>query len=248
MPHRAEREPTLALTCLGLFLALWPVVIVHLAYAVSILQDTAPACNPYWDGCTSISHAGRYGGANYLFRGALMPYTALLAGAWWINQRWLQSLGDAGSRPMLSFGCLGALFMVLYLTFLGSEGTSYQLMRRYGINVYFGGTYVAQVLLLRRLLAVSRARPAALPGWLVPGASLAALGVFASGAAFLVVKYALARDTGRLEDALEWVVALLMQAFLLVTVLGWSKAGLRLRVDASGAASRTTPAPRASRT
>ena len=40
-------------------------------------------------------------------------------------------------------------------------------------------------------------------------------------------------DTDRLEDALEWVVALLMQGFLLVTVLGWRASGLRLWVGAA---------------
>jgi hypothetical protein len=232
MPDHPPRQPTIALTWLGLFLALWPVVIVHLAYLISVEQGSVPTCNPYWDGCTSISRAGRYGWANHVFRGALMPYTALLAAAWWVSQRWLKSLGDRGSAGMLALGWLGALFMVLYLTFLGTEGGTYELMRRYGINVYFGGTYLAQVLLLRRLAAVARTRPGALPPWLLPAASLAALGVFASGAAFLLVKYGLARDMDRLEDALEWVVALLMQAFFLATVLGWRASRMRLWVGA----------------
>jgi hypothetical protein len=231
MPHLPPRQPAISLTWIGLFLALWPVLIVHLAYLISIEQGSVPACNPYWDGCTSISRAGRYGLANHVFRGSLMPYTALLAGAWWVSQRWLQSLGDSGSRAMLAFGWLGALFMVLYLTFLGTEGATYELMRRYGINVYFFGTYVAEVLLLRRLVAVQRARPRTLPPWLLPSAAVFAFGVLLSGGAFLIVKYALARDTDRLEDALEWVVALLMQAFLLVTVLGWRTARLALRVE-----------------
>ena len=233
MPDQSPRQPAIALTWLGLLLALWPILIVHLAYLISIEQGSVPACNPYWDGCTSISRAGRYGWANHVFRGALMPYTALLAAAWWVSQRWLKALGDRGSTGMLAFGWLGALFMILYLTFLGTEGATYELMRRYGINVYFGGTYIAQVLLLRRLLAVGRTRPGALPPWLLPATSLAALGVLASGAAFLVVKYVLARDMDRPEDALEWVVALLMQLFLLAIVLGWRDSRMRLWLDAA---------------
>lgn len=235
MSHRPDPRSTLALACLGLFIALWPVLVVHGGYAVSIQQGDVPACNPYWDGCTSISRAGRHGWANHLFRGALLPYTTLLAASWWISQRWLRSLGWPGSRWMLAFGWTGALFMALYLTFLGSEGESYQLMRRYGINVYFGGTFAAQMLLLVRLRSLARARPAATPAWLVPALALAALGVLASGAAFLVVKYGLALGTDRLENALEWNVALLMQAFLLIVAQGWLRSGLRLSIDAARA-------------
>jgi hypothetical protein len=219
-----------SLTGLGLIFALWPIVIVHAAYAISVIEGHVLLCNPYWDGCTSISRAGRYGWANHLFRGALLPYTALLALYWWLNQRWLLALGDPGSRGMLVIGYIGALFMILYVTFLGSEGPMYQLMRRYGINVYFGATYLAQVLLIGRLRAITAAGVAPWPGWLVPVLLMTALGVFALGLLFLVVSYGLALEKDRLENALEWGVALLMQLTVLVTVWGWRASGAHVRV------------------
>src|SRR5680860_469154 len=90
-----------SLTGLGLVFALWPILIVHAVYAISVIEGHVLLCNPYWDGCTSISRAGRYGWANHLFQGALLPYTALLGLYWWLNQRWLLALGDRGSRGML---------------------------------------------------------------------------------------------------------------------------------------------------
>lgn len=215
----------------GLFLALWPILIVHASYAVSIVEAHVLPCNPYWDGCTSISRAARYGSANHLFRAAMLPYALPLGLYWWLNQRWLLALGDRGSRAMMITGWVGVLFMILYVTFLGTEGPTYQLMRRYGINVYFGATYFAQVLLIGRLRAVSAAGPAPWPRWLVPGLATMALGVLAMGLLFVAVGYGLPLDRDRLENTLEWNMALLMQLSVLLVVLAWRTQ----RTDGGGA-------------
>lgn len=222
--------PLAGLAGLGLFLALWPVLVVHLAYAISILEGYVPLCNPYWDGCSSISRAGRHGWANHVFRAAMLPYAATLALYWWLNQRWLLAAGVRGSPWMLACGLAGALFLVLYVTFLGTEGATYQLMRRYGINVYFGATYLAQVLLYVRLKRLAADGGAALPRWLVPGLLALALGVLVLGVSFVAVGYGPPVDRDRLENTLEWNAALLMQLSMLLTVLGWRAGGLHLLI------------------
>ena len=98
MLARFKPNPVTALAGLGLFIALWPILVAHAAYAISVMEGHVLACNPYWDGCTSISKAGRHGWANHLFRGALLPYTPLLALYWWLNQRWLLALEDPAHR------------------------------------------------------------------------------------------------------------------------------------------------------
>lgn len=231
MSERGKPYPIVALTGLGLFLALWPILVVHGAYAISVIEGHVPLCNPYWDGCTSISRAGRHGWANHLFRGALLPYTALLGAFWWLNQRWLLATGFAGSRSMLVSGWIGVAFMILYVTFLGTDGPSYQLMRRYGINVYFGATYVAQVLLIRRLHVLAAAgHVRCWPRWLVPGLWLIAAGVLVTGFLFLAVDGRLPLAKDRLQNALEWAIALLMQLSLLLVVLGWRASGLHAQI------------------
>lgn len=227
----SRADGNLALAGFGIFLALWPVLIVHAAYAIAIAEEYVPLCNPYWDGCTSISRAGRHGWANHLFRGALLPYTVPLAFYWWLNQRWLIVLGARGSTAMLVSGWTGALFMVLYVTFLGTEGPTYQLMRRYGINVYFGGTFLAQAMLalrVRRLQAEGRgpSRP-----WVAPGLAALAGAVLAIGLVYVGVRLGLATDQDRWENALEWTAALGMQLMVGVTVLGWQGSRLTLRID-----------------
>lgn len=227
---------------MGLLLALLPILVVHAAYAISVVENHVPLCNPYWDGCTSISRAGRHGWANHLFRATLLPYTILLGLYWWLNQRWLLALGAAGSRAMLIAGWTGALFLVLYVTFLGTEGPGYQLMRRYGINVYFGASYVAQVLLMLRLRALRAHAGGRLPGWLVPGLTLLAAGVLGIGLCYAAARLGFGPNQDRLENALEWAAALLMQLSVLLVALGWRAAGLAVRVGCTVTVARRDPA------
>lgn len=226
-----HEQAALSLVAFGVFLAVWPVLVVHGAFALSVMELHVPLCNPYWDGCTSISRAGRHGWANHLFRGALLPYTAPLAIYWWLNQRWLRSLGSPGSTAMLAAGWIGALFMILYLTFLGTEGATYQLMRRYGINVYFGGTFLAQVLLAWRLRRLRRQGRVPSPGWLAPALAWIVAAVLAVGLFYVAVRLGLASDQDRWENALEWMVALGMQLSIALTIVGWRASGLSLRVE-----------------
>jgi len=229
----AENDRTMwPLVGFGIFLALWPILVVHAAFALSVVEQHVPLCNPYWDGCTSISRAGRHGWANHLFRGALLPYTVPLGIYWWLNQRWLRALGSRGSGAMLASGLIGALFMILYLTFLGTDGASYQLMRRYGINVYFGGTFLAQVLLALRLRRLRLQGQATSPPWLAPALAWIAAAVLAIGLFYVAVRLGLASDQDRWENALEWMVALGMQLSIALTVIGWQASGLALRVQA----------------
>lgn len=212
----------------GLVLALWPVLVVHGCYLLSLAEGHVPLCLPYWDGCTSISRAGRHGWAFFLFKAGMLPYAAALAAYWWICQRWLQALGDAGSAAMLAAGLTGALFLVIYATFLGSDGAFYQWLRRSGIHVYFSMTFLAQALLLLSLGRLRAGRGANWPRWLLPLQRATVLGVVALGLGFVIVGRWLDVERDRLENAIEWLAALTMQINLLLSVFGWRASGLGL--------------------
>ena len=57
---------------------------------------------------------------------------------------------------MLSLGVVSAFALAVYATFLGTEGDIYRFLRRYGVIVYFGFGYLAQLALMRRALRVSQ--------------------------------------------------------------------------------------------
>jgi hypothetical protein len=207
---------------------LFPVAAVHLAYGISIAHGHIEACVPYWDGCTSISRAGRHGLANLLFKGLMLPHAAQLAGFWLLAWLWLRALRPDAPRRVaatLILGVVGAAFLVLYASFLGAEGPMYQWLRRYGINVFFSFSVLAQMLviaLLQPVPALSRRLRCTMLGF---AALLLALGL-----ASLPLRH-LAIDADRAMNALEWVYALLMALFYGLIGSAWGATGLRAEIS-----------------
>jgi hypothetical protein len=210
----------------ALLAGLLPIVAAHAAYLLNVYAGGAfPAefiCMPYLDGCVSISRAARSGPGLQLFRWLMLPSAALLLLNWELVRRWLGGLrACTGQRgwAVAGLGMIGAVFLVLYVTALGNEDEWYRWQRRYGVILYFGGTALAQLLLVwvlwpgRRRLASGRLlRPITLLTVLV---SLQwALGVFSA------VKRLIFEDPvfiDRLENVIEWWYALPMSlAFLAV--------------------------------
>jgi hypothetical protein len=150
-----------------------------------------------------------------LFRWLMLPSALLLLLNWVFVRRWLVDLrACSGMRgwTVAALGMAGALFLVLYVTALGNEDEWYRWQRRYGVILYFGGTALAQLLLVwvlwparRSLLGGRLGRPVAALAALV---SLQwALGVF-SAVKRLIFADPLFID--RLENVIEWWYALAM--------------------------------------
>ena len=110
-----------------------------------------PACVPYFEGCTSISSAGRYGISYYLFKVGMVCGAVLLVLFWRGMAAHIRAATGKGAPVVALTGTGGAVFLVLYTAFLGSEGDFYFLMRRFGSLLYFGLTMLAQLMALRRL-------------------------------------------------------------------------------------------------
>lgn len=194
---------------------------VHACYTLSIHAGTAPACIPYFEGCTSISRAARYGLANSVFRAVMLPSAALIALFWTIAAAWLRAMPLAQARriaSMRAIGMIGALFLVLYVTFLGVEGDVYRWMRRYGVTVYFSFTVLAQM-----LLAASLPRGDLLRRRL--GALCAAMLLL--GLLSIPLQH-LAEVREAALNAVEWIYALAMSSAFVLVGLRWRRERLRL--------------------
>ena len=225
------RQSPIPLWPLPLCIALLFLGAVHLAWWLSLQAGTIPACNPYWDGCTSISRAARHGLSNHLFRLVVLPSALLHLLNWWLASRWLRDPGrarDGEALLLLVLGATSAAALALYATFLGSQGETYQLLRRYGVTLYFGCGFLAQLLFLRMTLR-RKLLPRALAVWM-QGVCVAMLmlGVFNTVAAALVADRAF---HDRLENALEWQLGLLLVTWFLLQSLAWRYAGLGLRLE-----------------
>jgi len=221
-----SRSPNdgLALWPLPLLCALLPLVAAHLALWLSLRDGLVPACNPYLEGCVSISRAARHGLGNHLFRMVMLPTASLQAFCWLAAAHWLRRNGGGAARILPWLGLLAAVFLALYATFLGSDGAVYQLMRRYGITVYFASTFLAWLALLRGLSQQSPRPTAYLPSLLV------ALGYLLLGLSHLAVRFATtdAALQYRWENVLEWQLGLWLTAMFCLLAWTWWREGMRV--------------------
>jgi hypothetical protein len=221
--------PVVPMAWVALLSGLLPFIVVHLCYAVSVWQGHIPGCIPYLDGCTSISAAGRHGASYFLFKAGMLPAAVLLAMFWLLCREWLIGLGDRPGpelRAMVWIGLTAAVFLALYTVFLGSKGDFYNFMRRFGVTVYFSFSYLAQLLLLARLSRLTRSGLARLPAWILSGKLGIGVTLMMIGLASIPVKNFMA-DPDRLENAIEWIFALLMVSYYLLTWRAWRATGFR---------------------
>jgi hypothetical protein len=144
-----------ALWPLALTAGLLPAAAALIALALAVHEGLAPSCNPFIDGCVSISRAARHGLANHVFRALLLPAAVLQALAWLLQAQALTLTARSAMRGsaigLAVLGVAAGVALVLYGSFLGTEGATYRWLRRYGIVVYFGGTCLAMLVLGRAL-------------------------------------------------------------------------------------------------
>lgn len=219
------------LRLLPLYTGIAPVVAVALAYWLGVSNDVLPACIPLLEGCTSISATGRYPPGSLLFRAVMLPQAFVLATLWYFSVQWLSTLSE-GKRPaktLLVFGLGGALALVIYVTFLGTRQPFYEVMRRFGIYFYFLGTAVAQLTLALGLLRVAvRSGADVLRRQAIGMLCLCGL-PFALGVLNSILK-AILEDADFAENQIEWIAALLMQAYFVVLYMAWRSTGVTLSV------------------
>lgn len=145
----SARDATAPLWWLPLVAGLLPAVAIAIAFQLAVAQAQFASCNPFIDGCVSISRAARHDLPNHIFRGLALPAATLQAVVWLLTAPWLRRLGapsDGLLRLLPWIGITAATFLALYGTFLGTEGVSYRWMRRYGVVVYFGFTCIAMLI------------------------------------------------------------------------------------------------------
>ncbi len=214
----------------GLFAATAPFVAVHVAYGINIVAGDALGCVPYLEGCTSISRGARSGPGLMIFRGLVIPSGVALAAMWLLLSDALL-LRNVATRQQLRWqtrlGVAGAVFLILYATYLGESGAVYGWLRRYGVYGYFGFTALAQLLLLR----IQPALPASASGIgrAIRGvvSTMWGLGLVFAFRPLFIQDPAL---NDRLGNAVEWIFALLLSVVIALQALLLKRLGLRLAV------------------
>lgn len=220
--------PALAIPLWALPLAagLLPALAGMTALWLSVELGLIPACNPFVDGCVSISRAGRHDLPNHIFRALVLPAAVLQGLTWLLCAAWLNGMG-AETRVRLRFlswlGVLAGVFLILYGTFLGTDGQAYRWMRRFGVTFYFGFTYLCMLIASGELWRLARSdmvRPPARLDRLLPGLCATML---VMGLAQVLIPQFLDSEglKNRLGNMLEWYVALGFTLFFLALAWLW---------------------------
>lgn len=225
------------LRALPLLIFFVPAIGANLSLWLSQNLGLVPECNVYLQGCTSISAAGRYEPVIFLFRALIIPTAVLMMLFWRLSCCWLAELGER-SRTRLAvmetIGYIAGLFLILYATFLGSEGDGYRLMRRYGVTVFFSFTYLAQLLATGVLYARVRAGFTDVAPWLVRTmVALCAVMLLGGLASIPAAEWALDRSAA--NNIIEWNLSGVLMGWFLLAWLAWRQTDFRVRFSAAAA-------------
>jgi hypothetical protein len=206
---------------LPLLAGLAPLIGISVAYWLGAQHEHLPNCNPWLDGCTSISSTGRYPPGDRVFRAVMLTQAAWLAVTWYLAAIWLRNIVPAGraDRTVVVAGLVGALALVVYVSYLASNDPFYEIMKHYGIYLYFAGTAVAQVA-VSASLAPSRLQKIMLVLCLTP---------FVLGIFNILHKYVI-HDINSMENRIEWIAALFMQLWFVTLFLAWRRAKIRVLI------------------
>ncbi len=223
----------LSLWFLPLLAGFLPLAAAGAAFLISVSQDLIPACNPLIDGCASISRAGRHGLANPVFRALMMPAAVVQGVTWLVYVAWLKDIGASG-RSLKWIGWLGALAaisLVVYATFLGTEGTTYRWLRRYGVIVYFGFTYLCMVVATGQVRTRLFESAVQIPARLQRALIVLLLATLLMGLINVLAPPLLGSEElkNRLENVLEWYVGLAFSLYFFGIAWMWRHSRLSSR-------------------
>ncbi len=226
------------LRVLPLITGLLPIVAIPLSLLTAIDAGSIPACIPYIEGCVSISATGRYPPASFLFKTVMLVESVVMIAYWLFNVAWLRSLEKLQSLPGNSgtaigvLGTGGALFLMLYVTFLGTQESFYEFMRRFGIYFYFALTIIAQILLAVKSKQLGNALRISTVTRIAKFQLTLATVPFALGILNLTLKATL-ENPDPAENVIEWIFALLMQTYFVLSYFSWSDSGFAARFVAN---------------
>ncbi|PFG11648.1 MULTISPECIES: hypothetical protein [unclassified Marinobacter] len=220
------RSRSVPLWWLALAAALIPLLSIHATFAVAVFEGYISWCVPYWDSCTSISRTGRHGTAYFIFKGAMLPAALLGILFWWLNSLWLLQLGAPGRGQLWIpwLGLVACVALAAYTLALDHEGEGFNLIRRIGVVLYFSLTYIAQLLISSALKDH--------PRWHQSGKRLLWLSEVTLAVGFLsVILTAAAPDLySQIDNAFEWILALLINLHALWVALPWRQSSFRTKL------------------
>ena len=142
------------LRVIALICFILPIITVIISYIASVKLNLVPACIPNFEGCTSISRAGRNVPVKYFFKPMMYLYSFILFLYWYKFLKILDKF-KISEKKFSFFSLFSVLFLILYIIFLG-EGKIYEFFRRIGIYIYIFFTVITQFLISKKLFFIQK--------------------------------------------------------------------------------------------
>ncbi len=210
---------------LPLLVFLLPVLSINLAYLVASALEHIPSCIPYVSGCTSISSAGRVMPQKGIFLVGMVPAAILSMQLWLSGEAWFAEDHErTHSHALALTGALASFCLLIYVTTLGIPGDTYRLLRKFVVLLYFGCTFIAQLLLIRQLNKLALERGFDHLSRLAR--RLTALCAIVLACGIVIVPISLIEDPIRrkqVENIVEWNYALFLHVYYLVLYPAWRR-------------------------
>ncbi|MFK8030889.1 MAG: hypothetical protein AB8G18_11710 [Gammaproteobacteria bacterium] len=211
---------------LPLLVFLLPVISINLAYIVASLLDHIPRCIPYLSGCTSISSAGRIMPQKGIFLVGMVPAAIFALQLWTHSEAWLtQNSERETSRALVLTGALASFCLLIYVTTLGIPGDVYRLFRKFGVLLYFGCTFIAQLLLVKELKRIGSEND--LPHYSKLAKRLEVLCTLVLLCGLVIIPISLIEDPikqKQFENVVEWNYAFVLHIYYLALYPTWLRA------------------------
>ena len=194
-----------------LLVSIIPFIAIHLSFILSVQNEYLSLCNPYIDGCYSISRVARQPSSIIIFK-ILMLISALF-----LFFLWPRLFKPNYNKMLILIGRLGSLFLIAYIVALGEEGFFYEIMRRFGVFIFYIFTLISQWVFT--FSTQMRIRRFFLKNFLIN------IIVFLQLLAFLLAIpfFIFFKNYGYIENIIEWWITLLITLWFFINFIYYKK-------------------------
>ena len=194
-----------------LLVSIIPFIAIHLSFILSVQNEYLSLCNPYIDGCYSISRVARQPSSIIIFK------ILMLISAFSLFFLWPRLFKPNYNKMLILIGRAGSLFLIAYIVALGEEGFLYELMRRFGVFIFYIFTLISQWVFTLNTQLIER--KFFLKNFLIN------IIVFLQFLAFLLAIpfFLFAKNYGYIENIIEWWITLLITLWFFINFIYYKK-------------------------
>ncbi len=168
-----------------------------------------------------------------IFLLGMVPAAILSMQLWLQGEAWFaRDPSRQTSMALALTGALASVCLLVYVTTLGIPGDVYRLFRKFGVLLYFGCTFIAQLLLVRQLQKLAAEKNSSDLSALAD--TLLKLCVMILLCGIVIVPISLIEDPVRqkqIENIVEWNYALFLHIYYFVLYPAWRRYATQSNTD-----------------